>query len=111
MNISFNGFENSVATFIADGATKGYPVALSDSNTVVDADSEFIGVCVNTSGQLAGVQLRGYVEISYSGEAPAPGYSYLAADSNGGVMAADTGDVKRLIIKVDADNSIIGFIL
>lgn len=111
MNISYNGFENNIATFIADGVTKGWPVCIEDSCTVTDADMEFAGVCTGVSGSLAGVQLRGYVELSYTGEAPAPGWGYLMADGSGGVTAADSGIVPYLIIKVDADNSTVGFIL
>lgn len=53
-----------------------------------------------------------YVELGYSGTAPAVGYATLAADAAAGkVKAVTTGGAQYLVIKVDAAAGTVGFIM
>ncbi len=112
-NISFKGFNNECMTFNAgEGAEAGYPATLSADGKIVnaEADEAFIGVICNVRGGITGVQLEGYTELGYTGDAPSLGWGTLLADGNGGVAADEDGRPYR-IIKVDAENGIVGFIL
>lgn len=112
MSISYNGFNTKVLTFEGKNISTDCPVQINNDGTIKNAvsNADFIGVCVSKNGDFAGVQLEGYVEVSYSGTAPAYGYATLAADGNGGVKASDDG-ISHLVIKLDTVNHIVGIIL
>ncbi len=113
MSIKFNGLMDEVATFKrAAEITKGYPVKVSANDTVAAAanGNPFCGVAVNGSGSLQGVQLKGYVELPYSGTAPTVGYCALVANGNGGVKA-DASGRSYLVVNVDTTDTKVGLIL
>ena len=63
-----------------------------------DGDS-FCGVIETVRKGVAGVQLHGFAELSYTGEAPALGFTGLQANGQGGVKAAGTRTY--LVVSVD----------
>ncbi len=113
INISFKGFNNNCMTFSAgEGATIGAPAALDENGKIVnaEADEKFLGVICNVRGDITGVQLEGYTEAKYTGTAPSLGWATLTADGEGGVQADENGTAYR-VLKVDATNATVGFIL
>lgn len=112
MIFAYKGFHENIASFAFSDAVKGSPVEMAESCKVKNAaaDHAFIGVCVNTDGEIAGVQLTGYTELPYTGTAPAVGITQLAADGNGGVKTAAAGR-SVTVLKTDTVNKTVGFIL
>lgn len=111
MNICFNGYDEKILTFEADSTVKvGMPVKMSGNGKVtLAADGDvFIGVCASVRGDLAGVQLKGYTRLKYSGGV-AVGYCKLAASATG-VKSATTGH-EYLVLDVDSTSSEAGIIL
>lgn len=111
--ISLKGFMEQTVTLLADESVEnGALVSMIENNKVTkaaDGDS-FIGVAASCSGSAAAVTVKGYMEATYSGTAPALGFAKLVADANGGVKSSSEGrDV--IVITVDAENSKIGFIM
>lgn len=112
--VSFNGFDEKVLTFNGTDITEGAPVTVKDNGMVENSanSDEFVGVCsgcVNNS--YVTVQVSGYMELKYSGEAPKLGYTALAANGNGGVKSSASGKNVCRVLKVDTENSTVGFIL
>lgn len=112
MNLDFNGFNENVATFIADDTVKaGDLVAIIENNTVsacVDGN-EIAGVCVNVRNGYAAVQLSGYVECKADVKVT-PGYQNICAVDSTTVKTSDTAKRGCLVISCD-DDSNISFIL
>lgn len=116
-NISYKGYDNKVVTVptsvnLANGAL----VTINSSNEAVQCTSgqEFIGVCVHKTGNIASVQLGGYVECKYTGAAPNRGYARLKASGASTVTAGGSEENtlnKYKVLKVDTAGSIVGFIL
>lgn len=112
--ISFNGFDEKVLTFNGTGVTEGALVTLKDSAMVENSanSEEFIGVCVGcVNDSYVTVQVSGYMELKYSGEAPKLGYTALVANGTDGVKASSSGKNVCRVLKVDTVNSTVGFIL
>ena len=113
MKVSFEGVGEQVLSFNkASGVTKGALVKMSANSTVkaCDAGDRFMGVCVASGDAFAEIKTAGYVELGYSGTAPAVGYATLAADA-GKVKAVTPGGAQYLVIKVDAAAGTVGFIM
>ena len=109
----YKGFNENVCTFASSGGVAaGQPVQVCANYTVTTApeNGEFHGVAIISRNDAVSVQLTGYVELPYSGTAPAVGTVALAADGNGGVMASSDGK-EYLVINVDTINKTIGFML
>lgn len=115
MKISFNGLSETVASFYASEDVKsGDIVQMSDNFTVGTAEegTSFVGVCLNVREGIAAVQLKGYAECKYSETAPALGFVFLAAGSDGTVRSAYAGQGRfALVIAVDTQNSTVKFVL
>jgi len=114
MAIAFNGFNETLATFQADGTlTAGAPVKASANRTVSGcaANNVFLGVCKEQTGPYAGVQLTGYARLPYSGAAPAVGYTQLAADGSGGVKTVSSGGRFYDVLEVDTAGGTVGLLL
>ncbi len=113
MNVSFNGFNQNVLTFISeDDISANTPVKMADNGEVTacaDGD-EFIGVAVSSRQGYTGVQMTGYTKMPYTGTAPTVGYKTIAADAACGVKVAQTGK-KVLVLEVDTTNKTVGFIM
>ena len=114
MTTSMNGFLEATATLkAADGLAVGQAVKISANQTAAPCAAGNVpcGVCNELRGGYAGVQLAGYAKLSYSGTAPAVGYTQLAADGNGGVKAASSGGKFYTVLEVDSAKSTLGLIL
>lgn len=116
MSISFKGYGENVLTFKAEVSEAGVPVEVNEDCTVkvAAADKDFIGIICEVNGEVAGVIVDGYVEMTYTGNAPSYGYCNLVANGSGGVKAAASGTASNhtvRVLKIDTENKIVGFIL
>ena len=116
MAISFKGYGENVLTFNTNVFKVGVPVDIHADSIVGEApaNKDFIGITCYVDKDIAGVIMNGYVEMPYTGSAPALGFCNLVADGTGGVKAAASGSAANHIVrvlKVDTDNNIVGFIL
>lgn len=110
--ISFIGFHENMLTFnAAEDVSVGAPVMISDNSTVAAGTdgAAFCGVARSVRGGLASVQMSGYMQLPYSGTAPALGVTQLACDGNGGVKAASGRTA--VVVDIDTANAAVGFIL
>lgn len=109
MSVSFQGFQETVATFDVSGeVTEGAPVKMAGNGVVsaCTANDDFCGVALAVRDGYATVQLGGYAVIGYSGsQAPTVGYQNLAADGSGGVQVLE-GSRQRLVVEVFSDNTV-----
>lgn len=113
MSVAFYGTQETVLSFEAGtNVTAGYPVVISDNNQVADAgDGKLpVGVALHVRNDIAAVQVKGYVELSYSGAAPGLGWTNLAADGQGGVKTLAAGHC-CLVVSVDSDAKTVGLYL
>lgn len=107
MNVNFNGYNENIATFIADSKlTKaGVPVKISADGTVTACASgdKFCGICIAVRDGYAAVQLSGYAVVKTSAKLSL-GYTALAAGANG-VVAANTSGREHLVINSTASEA------
>lgn len=105
MNYGFDGVGQWAATFAAEEVEEGAVVkpAGNGSVTACAAGDAFCGVAiyVGHDGKACSVQLGGMATVPFSGTAPVVGYGVLAADGNGGVKTATSGE-KYWIVAVDS---------
>ena len=101
MKISYEGIGAVCATFKTNTAISGHVVKLTTGGTVEECASgeNFIGVAGVPHNGVCAVQLEGLVELPYSEAAPALGYTSVAGDGKGGVLAS--GGRRLLVIDVD----------
>lgn len=117
MKISFEAIGQQAVTFAAgSGAEAGKVCKVTDNGTVGGCASgdSFCGVVCHVGGGAAAVITAGFVELPYSGSAPAVGYGQLAADGNGGVSAGSgsAGSGREyLIVSVDTEAQTVGLFL
>ena len=113
MKVSFEGVGEQVLSFMkASVVEKGSLVKLSANATVAKcaAGDNFAGVCIKADDSFADVKTSGYVELGYTGTAPAVGYAKLTAAGADKVKTADTGR-EYLVISVDSAAAVVGFIM
>ena len=106
MKLSYEGIGQWAATFACTEAAEGELVKISGSGAVAacgDGD-DFCGMVLSVSrgGDACSVALGGMVTAGYTGEAPALGWTGLAADGTGGVKPSENG---REFLVVDVDTS------
>lgn len=114
MDLSYSGFGENTATFLAaDGTAAGAPVKMTANSTVgaCSAGDSFCGVALNVRNGYAAVQLAGYASLPYSGTAPAVGWQTLAAAAGGKVQTVTTGGRQLLVVDVETDAQTVGVIL
>ncbi len=114
MKVSFEGAGEQVLSFNkADDVEKGCLVKMSANSTVkaCSADERFMGVCISAGDAFAEIKTAGYVELGYTGTAPAVGYAALAASANGKVKTVTDGGREYLVIKVDTAAATVGFMM
>lgn len=94
MNISFDGVGSLSATFLGGDLPEGCPVKLTAPGTVAAcAEGERLcGVTLCCRDDACAVQLRGFVTVPFTGDAPACGYASLTSDGAGGVRAPAAGE-------------------
>lgn len=115
--IAFDGFGEECVTFASDldstAEGKALKVSLSQKVVLSADDDIFHGkaIKVEEDGAVT-VQLKGYVELVYSGVTdPSAGYTKLLADASGGVKVDATNGREYLVLYVDTTNKIVGFML
>ena len=107
--VSFGGIGEIAATFFAgEDVVPGQVVKISGNSTVdTCGDGEaFCGAALSCECGFAGVQVKGFLSLPYSGEAPAVGAAVLAADGKGGVKTAQSGTACT-VIHVDKAESLL----
>ncbi len=113
MSVAFYGTSELVLSFEAgESVTAGYPQTVSHNNTVTDAADGALpaGIALHCRRDIAAVQMKGYVEVPYSGTAPTLGWNTLVADGKGGLRCA-SGGLSRLVINVDTAARCVGLYL
>ncbi len=108
-----DGYDRKEVTLNAlFNVSKGRPVTISSDFTVRNADDGevFAGICTNTGNGSASVQLKGFVKLSFTGEAPSYGYCKLVSDGMGAVKASADGR-EALVVSVDKTAMVCGIIL
>lgn len=113
---SMKGYGENVLTFSSGLTEVGVPVMIEDYGALTDAaaDKDFIGFITSADGEVTGVIMDGYVEVPYTGTAPALGFSVLVSNGSKGVKVPSSGVSSNHIVrvlKVDTENKIVGFIL
>ena len=112
MNVSLNGFNESMLTFAcSEEIAAGTPVKITDNNTVApckDGDV-MVGYAQNCKCGFVGVMMNGYFNKNYSGDISL-GYQKIAADENGGVKMDENG-VTVIVTDIDTANKTVGFIM
>ena len=108
MDVSFNGIGDKLVTFLSNGAEKGQVVKVGGEGAVAPCESDgvFDGVAVLADGGYAGVRLRGFVDVAYSGKDLSVGHNALSADGNGGVKVDDGKGKDYLTVAVDTVNRV-----
>lgn len=111
---SFEDIGSVVATFAADaGVTGGQVVKLTGNGAVgpCSGGDKFCGVALEPRRGGAAVQVKGFAEVSVTGEL-AVGWAVLTADGTGGVKAAPSGadgaapdGVAALVVDVSRDGT------
>lgn len=102
MRISYEGIGHMSVTFPNDSAVENQVCNLNGNGKVcacTDGGS-FIGKVESANASQAGVQVEGFVEVTYTGTAPAMGYTKLTANGAGGVKA-DTNGTAYWVVEVD----------
>ncbi len=112
--VSFKGFDEGCLTFRNIEVRKGDPVAIKLDGVAERANNntEFVGFCVDVPADgYVTVQVKGYIEVPYTGTKPEPGYVTLTSNGAGGVKIETGGRIIYKVLKVDSDKKIVGFIL
>ena len=99
--VSFKGIGQWCATFMGAQLQEGSVVKVNANGEAAACENgeAFIGAVICTDGEAATVQLGGFAEVSYSGTAPALGYTGLVADGKGGVQAGESGEKHWVVDK------------
>lgn len=102
MNVSFQEIGQVCATFLDAGVSEGQVCKVSAAGTVrpCATGDRFCGAVLSRRGGYAGVALAGFVQVPYTGTAPAVGYAGLSADGSGGVKA-DAAGQSYLVVEAD----------
>ena len=108
-----DGYDRNEVTLNAENnVIKSGTVAMTDNYTVGSAadGADFIGVCTHTQCGSASVLIKGFVEVPFTGEAPAAGYCKLSANGKGGVKKNANGR-DFLVVGVDTADQTCAIIL
>jgi len=114
MSIFLNGIDAKYITMEAGETLTPGKVCYTQSNWIAsDAPDEetFIGVTKAVRGELATVQIAGYITLPYTGVIRAPGFHFLCANGEGGVKVAELGGREYLVVEVDEQAGTIGLFL
>ena len=102
MKVAFEEIGRVSVSFAAEAGEAGQVCKLVGNGKVgpCGAGDVFAGVLEGIRKGIAGVQIHGFAEVSYSGSDPEAGFVKLAADGQGGVSKMDTGR-EHLVVWVD----------
>ena len=99
MNVGFDGLLRTEATF-------------ETINPIAEGTEEFNGIVTKDEDRFVSVQIKGYMEVSYDGDAPAYGRAHIKSTSDANaVTVSETDGVEVTVLYVDTVNSVVGFIL
>jgi len=114
MSIFMNGIDAKYVTMKQLGNVEIGDLCKMMSNCGVhpaDAGEDFLGPVVASRKGLATIQMSGFVTLSCTGTIPTPGFCFLCADGNGGVMLAEDGGREYLVVEADSTNGTVGLFL
>ena len=102
MKVAFEEIGRVGVSFASDSGEAGQVCKMIGNGKVAPcADGEdFIGVVEGIRKGICGVQIHGFAELAYTGNAPGVGYVKLAANGSGGVKVSETGRA-MLVVSVD----------
>ena len=102
MKVCFEDIGHMSATFAADNGEAGMVCKIIENGKVAPcgAGEKFCGVMEQIRKGFAGVQLKGFATVPFTGSAPALGYNELAANGEGGIQVA-AGGRQHLVVWVD----------
>ncbi len=98
-----DGFDRQEVTLEAPTAIKkGAVVGISNDFTAKTAPSTVkpVGVCTYCDGAKASILIRGYAEVSYTGDTPSFGITGVVGNGSGGIKA-DANGRQVIIVTVD----------
>ena len=116
MSVSFEGIGERAVTFeTVNDVNAGAPVKMSANGKVAlcGTGERMCGIALYVAEDgCASVQLGGYVNVSYTGTAPAVGYARMIADGNGGVKVdSEATGGEYLVTDVDENAKTVGFFM
>lgn len=103
MSVSLKGFHEKYVTLTAgESCTVGSPVEITQENTAADhSDGDFAGVCAAREGDLALVQVSGYMVLpAGSGLTVGTTHVTLSGDK---VIKASSGGRSAIVVAVGDD--------
>lgn len=108
--VSFYGIGQLMVTMLDGGVQVGQPCKLTNGKTAAAAGSgdPIHGVCLWRRDGLAGVQIKGFTTLDYTGQAPQVGYQALSGNGTGGVAVSSSGP-ERLVADVDETANTVTF--
>lgn len=104
MNNYLDGFDRQEITLKASTTIKkGATVGISSTFTTKTAPNgtKPAGICTYCDGKNASVLIRGYAEVSYTGDTPTLGVTGIVSNGSGGIKADASG---RQVIVVAIDS-------
>ena len=104
MEFSYEGIGQIAATFaMEEGLDPGMVVAMTGNFTVGKGESGNVpcGVVLGVEGDCCAVQVGGFAEVPYVGDAPAVGMNVLTVDGSGAVQKSGTTGLNCLVIQVN----------
>ncbi len=109
-NVGYN--EGFITLYVTEGTKQNDVVSISQNDTcsACAEEEKFCGVVKGVRNGIGTVQVKGYVELTYSGSTVSLGRTNLAADGMGGVKESIDG-VPVLVTAVDTIASKIKAIL
>lgn len=113
MNNYLDGFDRQEATLRTTTTIKsGAVVGVTNNFTVKTAPNTTkpVGVCTYCDGTKASVLLKGYAEVSYTGDTPAFGVVGIVGNGSGGIKT-DASGRQVIVIAVDTAKMTCGIIL
>ena len=112
MNVSLNGFNETMLTFSCnEEIMQGAPVKMGENKTVTACaqGDKPVGFVVAARMGVAGVMMSGYFTKSYTGEM-ALGHQNIVANNDGGVEINENG-IPVIVTDFDDVSGIVGFIM
>ncbi|MBR5534813.1 MAG: hypothetical protein IKU62_08210 [Ruminiclostridium sp.] len=116
MSVAFNGMENQVVTFRAETGEAGDVVAMEYNDQVKTASEGTapVGILLNKRCNYGAVQIKGFVQVAYSGATPPSlGWNSFVADGKGGMRLAASGETGRpcLVVNLNSYSKMMGLFL
>ena len=110
--ISNKGFLVEHITLLCEDNDTSGVVCMKENNTcgIAASDDKFLGIMVNNRNGVAAVQVKGYAEIKYSGDALELGIEKVCCDGEGGIKSAENGR-EVIVLSVDTSDNTVSIIM